>query len=37
MSHNRSEKYQSVERARMILHYAEGLSISKIAEVLNRT
>jgi transposase len=33
----RTEEYRRVERSRMLLHYAEGLSIPKIAELLNTT
>ncbi|GAC44026.1 transposase and inactivated derivative, partial [Paenibacillus popilliae ATCC 14706] len=34
ISHARSEEYRRVERARILLHYADGLSIPKIAEIL---
>lgn len=33
----RTEEYRRVERSRMLLHYAEGLSIPKVAELLNTT
>jgi transposase len=33
----RTEEYRRVERSRMLLHYAEGSSIPKIAELLNTT
>lgn len=33
----RSEEYRRVERARILLHFADGLSIPKIAEVLGTT
>ncbi|WP_429842896.1 helix-turn-helix domain-containing protein [Brevibacillus sp. FIR094] len=32
-----TEEYRRVERARMLLHYADGLSIPKIAEMLSTT
>lgn len=37
LSQARSEAYRRVERARMLLHYAEGMSIPKIAEALGTT
>lgn len=37
ISHARTEEYRRVERARMLLHYADGLSIPKIAEILGTT
>ncbi|GAC44307.1 helix-turn-helix domain-containing protein, partial [Paenibacillus popilliae] len=37
ISHARSEEYRRVERARILLHYADGLSIPKIAEILGTT
>ncbi|MCQ4365952.1 IS630 family transposase [Mycobacterium gordonae] len=37
VSQARSEEYRRVERARMILQYADGLSIPKIAEALGTT
>lgn len=37
ISHARTEAYRRVERARMLLHYAEGMSIPKIAEALGTT
>ncbi len=37
LSQARSEAYRRVERARMLLHYADGLSIPKIAEALGTT
>jgi DNA-directed RNA polymerase specialized sigma24 family protein len=33
----RTEEYRRVERSRMLLQYAEGSSIPKIAELLNTT
>lgn len=37
ISHARSEEYRRVERARMLLHFADGMSIPKIAEALGTT
>ncbi|MBA3967822.1 MAG: helix-turn-helix domain-containing protein, partial [Nitrospirales bacterium] len=37
LSQSRTEEFRRVERARMLLHYTEGLSIPKIAELLNTT
>lgn len=37
ISHARTEEYRRVERARMLLHYADGLSVPKIAEALGTT
>lgn len=37
ISQARTEEYRRVERARMLLHFADGLSIPKIADVLNTT
>ncbi|OGX60638.1 MAG: integrase [Paenibacillus sp. RIFOXYA1_FULL_44_5] len=37
LSQARTEEFRRVERARMMLHYADGLSIPKIAESLNTT
>lgn len=36
-SQARTEEYRRVERARMLLYYAEGLTIPKIANILNAT
>jgi len=37
ISKARTEEFRRVERARMLLHYADGLSIPKIAELLGTT
>ncbi|MEB3102697.1 helix-turn-helix domain-containing protein [Ferviditalea candida] len=37
ISQSRTEEFRRVERARMILHYADGLSIPKIAKALGAT
>lgn len=37
VSQARTEEYRRVERARILLHYADGLSIPKIAEALQTT
>ena len=37
LSQSRTEEYRRVERARMLLHYADGLSVPKIAKLLNTT
>lgn len=37
ISNARTEEFRRVERARMLLHYADGLSIPKIAELLGTT
>ncbi|MBP1997103.1 helix-turn-helix domain-containing protein, partial [Paenibacillus eucommiae] len=37
ISQARTEEFRRVERARMLLHYSEGLSITKIADVLQTT
>jgi transposase len=37
ISKARTEEFRRVERARILLHYADGLSIPKIAELLSTT
>ncbi|THF82188.1 helix-turn-helix domain-containing protein [Cohnella fermenti] len=37
LSRARSEQYRRVERARILLHYANGLSIPRIADALGTT
>jgi hypothetical protein len=37
ISQSRTEEFRRVERARMLLHYADGLSIPKIAKLLGAT
>ncbi|WP_159888424.1 hypothetical protein [Paenibacillus puerhi] len=37
ISQARTEQYQRVERARMLLHYAHGLGVAKIADALQTT
>jgi transposase len=37
ISQARTEEFRRVERARMLLHYSEGLSIPKIADLLQTT
>jgi transposase len=37
ISQTRTEEFRRVERARMLLHYSEGLSIPKIANLLQTT
>jgi len=37
VSHARTEEYRRVERIRMLLHYVDGLSVPKIAEMLGAT
>jgi transposase len=37
LSQSRTEEFRRVERARMLLHYADGASVTKIAKLLNAT